>query len=159
MTKPSFVYATYIATTPDLLWQALVDADVARVYWRDPAGEGAAHVNVSDWRPGSRWEHQRDDAERTVDIVGQVVECLPPSRLVLTWARPRDEADATKHSRVTFEIKAEGAALVRLTVTHEDLEADPQMLAGISGGWPKILSNLKTLLETGHALSQSAVAA
>ncbi len=152
MTKPSFIYATYIATTADKVWQALVDADIARVYWRDPTGEGAAHVNVSDWQKGSRWEHQRDDAEGTVDIVGTVIESLPPSRLVLTWARPQDEADAAKHSRVTFEIVPEGAAMVRLTVTHEDLEDDPKMLSSISGGWPKILSNLKTLLETGHVL-------
>lgn len=150
MTAGSFVYATYIATTPQKLWQALVDVEVTSAYWRDPAGDGPARVNVSDWQVGSRWEHQRFDETRTADIVGKVVECTPPSRLIITWARPGDADDASKHSRVTFDIEPQSEALVRLTVTHEDL--DPQMLAGISGGWPRVLSNLKTLLETGHAL-------
>lgn len=156
MNKPSFLYVTYIATTPERVWRALIDTDVTREYWADPAGGSPAHVNVSDWRPGSRWEHQRDDDARTVDIVGQVVESVPPRRLVLTWARPTDAEDDSKHSRVTFEIDPQGEGVTRLTVTHEDLEHDPQMLAGISGGWPKVLSNLKTLLETGRALPRPA---
>jgi len=155
MTKPSFVYVTYIATTPEKVWQALVDTDVMRKYWADPTANSPAHVNVSDWIPGSPWEHQRLDDARTVDIVGKVVESTPPRRLVLTWARPGDAEDDSKHSRVTFDIEPQGDGLIRLTVTHEDLERDLQMLAGISGGWPKILSNLKTLLETGRALSRS----
>lgn len=67
--------------------------------------------------------------------------------------------DATKHSRVTFDLDPQGGGLVRLTVTHEDLERDPQMLEGISGGWPKVLSNLKTLLETGRPLPSSSARA
>jgi len=80
---------------------------------------------------------------------------IAPRRLVLTWARPKDFDDDSKHSRVTFEIAPEGKGLVRLTVTHEDLERDPDMLAGISSGWPMVLSNLKTFLETGRALPGS----
>jgi uncharacterized protein YndB with AHSA1/START domain len=151
MTKPSFVYVTYIATTPEKVWQAFVDTDVMRQYWIGPTAD-CARVNVSDWRPGSPWEHQRLDDARTVDIVGKVVESTPPRRLVFTWARPKDAEDDSKHSRVAIDIEPHGDGLVRLTVTHEDLERDPQMLAGISGGWPKVLSNLKTLLETGRAL-------
>ena len=151
MKKPDYVYVTYIATTPEKVWQALVDTDVTRQYWVDPT-VGCARVNVSDWKPGSRWEHQRIDEARTVDIVGKVVESTPPRRLVFTWARPADEADESKHSRVAFDIEPCGDGLVRLTVTHDDLERDPEMLTGISGGWPKVLSNLKTLLETGRAL-------
>ena len=149
MTKPSFVYVTYIATTPEKVWQAFVDTDVMREYW---IGADCARVNVSDWRPGSRWEHQRVAGTGTVDIVGKVVESTPPRRLVLTWARPKEAEDDSKHSRVAIDIEPQGDGLVRLTVTHEDLERDPQMLAGISGGWPKVLSNLKTLLETGSPL-------
>jgi uncharacterized protein YndB with AHSA1/START domain len=152
MTKPSFVYVTYIATTPEKLWQALTDPEVTRQYWFDPAGECVRRANVSDWKPGSRWEHQRVDEARTVDIVGKVLENDPPRRLVFTWARPAEADDDTKHSRVAFDLEAHGDTLVRLTVTHTDLERDPQMLSGISGGWPKVLSNLKTLLETGRAL-------
>jgi uncharacterized protein YndB with AHSA1/START domain len=155
MTKPSFVYVTYIATTPEKVWRALVDTDVTRQYWADPTANSPAHVNVSDWGPGSQWEHQRVDDARTVDMVGKVVESTPPRRLVLTWARPKDAEDDSKHSRVTFDIEPQGDGLVRLTVTHEDLEGDPQMFAGISSGWPKVLSNLKTLLETGRALPHS----
>ena len=154
MTKPSFVYVTYIATTPEKVWQAFVDTDVMRQYWVGPNSE-CARVNVSDWKPGSRWEHQRVDHSRTVDIVGKVVESIPPHRLVYTWARPSDAEDESKHSRVAIDIEPYGDGVVRLTVTHEDLERDPQMLAGISGGWPKVLSNLKTLLETGRALPRS----
>lgn len=155
MTKPSFVYVTYIAATAEKVWQALTDPEVMRQYWFDPAGECVRRVNVSDWKPGSRWEHQRVDDARTVDIVGKVIETSPPRRLVFTWARPAEADDDTKHSRVTFDIEPNGDALVRLTVTHDDLERDPQMLSGISGGWPKVLSNLKTLLETGHALPRA----
>jgi uncharacterized protein YndB with AHSA1/START domain len=157
MTKPDFVYVSYIATTPEKLWRALIDTELMREYWVGPDG-GCARVNVSDWKPGSRWEHQRLDEARTVDIVGKVVESTPPRRLVYTWARPKDEEDESRHSRVTFDIEPHGDGLVRLTVTHQDLERDPQMLAGVSGGWPKVLSNLKTLLETGRALPRSAVA-
>jgi uncharacterized protein YndB with AHSA1/START domain len=156
-TKPSFVYVTYIATTPEKVWQALVDPDVAREYWAGP--KGPAHVNVSDWQPGSGWEHQRADGSNTVDIAGTVVESTPPRRLVLSWARPKEIDDASKHSRVTFDIEAQDGGLVRLTVTHEDLERDAPMLAGISTGWPQVLSNLKTFLETGHALPRASSAA
>jgi uncharacterized protein YndB with AHSA1/START domain len=159
MTNPSFVYVTYIATTPQALWQALIDTELTRHYWVDPTGDSSAHVNVSDWRPESRWEHQRVDDARTVDIVGKVVESAAPHRLVLTWARPKDAEDVSSHSRVTFDIEPKGEGLVRLRVTHEDLENDPQMLAGISGGWPIVLSNLKTYLETGRALARPTAAA
>jgi uncharacterized protein YndB with AHSA1/START domain len=151
MTKPSFVYVTYIATTPEKVWQAMVDTEVMRQYWIGPSAD-CERVNVSDWKPGSRWEHQRLDAARTVDMTGKVVESDPPRRLVYTWARPAEAEDASKHSRVSIDIEPQGNGIVRLTVTHEDLERDPQMLTGISGGWPRVLSNLKTLLETGRPL-------
>jgi len=150
MTKPSFVYVTYIATMPEKVWRALIDTDITRQYW--VGSSGPAHVNVSDWKPGSRWEHQRVDETHTVDVVGTIVETTPPRRLVMTWARPAEADDAAKHSRVTFDVETQSDRLVRLTVTHEDLEHDPKMLAGISGGWPQVLSNLKTFLETGQPL-------
>jgi uncharacterized protein YndB with AHSA1/START domain len=151
MKKPDYVYVTYIATTPEKVWQALVDTDITRKYWGGP-NASAAHVNLSDWKPGSRWEHQRTDEAGTVDIVGKVVESTPPRRLVLTWARPNEAEDESRHSRVVFDIEPHSDGLIRLTVTHDDL--DPQMLEGISGGWPMVLSNLKTFLETGRSLSR-----
>ena len=158
MTKPDFVYVSYIATTPEKLWQALIDTELMRQYW---AGSTAAHahVNVSDWKPGSRWEHQRTDEAGTVDIAGKVIECTPPRRLAYTWARPAEFDDDSKHSRVSFDIEPHIDGLVRLTVTHDGLERDPKMLAGVSSGWPIILSSLKTLLETGRGLPRSARAA
>lgn len=154
MSKPDYVYVTYIATTPEKVWQALVDTDVTSQYWVDPSA-GCVRVNVSDWKVGSRWEHQRLDEAKTVDIVGKVVEANRPHRLVISWARPADFEDASKHSRVTFAVEPYSKGLIRLTVTHDGLANDPQMLEGISGGWPKVLSNLKTLLETGKALPNS----
>lgn len=157
MKKPDYVYVTYIATTPEKAWRALVDTDLMREWWVDPAA-GCARVNVSDWKPGSRWAHTRADATGAVDIVGKVIETTPPRRLVFTWARPNDAEDETRHSRVAFDIEPYGDGLVRLTVTHDDLDRDPDMLSGISGGWPKVLSNLKTFLESGRALQHSAAA-
>lgn len=110
------------------------------------------HRNVSDWQPGSTWQHQDYDDPSLVDIVGRVVESSPPRRLVLTWADPGDADDETKHSRVTFEIDPFFDS-VRLTVTHEELEPDSEMLQGIIQGWPAVLSSLKTLLETGKPLT------
>jgi uncharacterized protein YndB with AHSA1/START domain len=154
MRKPDYVYVTYIATTPEKVWQALVDTELMREWWVDP-NAGCARVNMSDWKPGSRWEHMRADGTGTVDIVGIVVEHTPPRRLVFTWARPSEAADESKHSRVAFDIEPYGNGLVRLTVIHDDLERDPKMLEGISGGWPKVLSNLKTFLESGRPLQQA----
>lgn len=155
MKKPDYVYVTYIATTPEKVWEALHDVDMMSKWWVDPKA-GCARVNVSDWRPGSRWEHTRVDGSNIVDIVGTVVENTPPSRLVFTWARPAEVEDESKHSRVAFDIEAYADGLVRLTVTHDDLAGDPKMLEGISGGWPTVLSNLKTFLETGRALPHTA---
>jgi uncharacterized protein YndB with AHSA1/START domain len=151
MTKPDFLYVTYIATTPDKVWQAFVDPDVMRRYWIGPTA-GSTRVNASDWKPGSRWEHQHGDDASAVDIVGKVVESLPPRRLSYTWARPSEAGDESKHSRVAIDIEPQDGGLVRLTLAHAGLERDPKMLAGVSGGWPRILSNLKSLLETGRPL-------
>jgi uncharacterized protein YndB with AHSA1/START domain len=151
MTQPSFVYVTYIATTPEKVWQALVDPEVTRRYWVGVKPDSPAHENISDWTPGSRWEHRRVDSG-AIDMAGKVVEHAPPRRLAYTWARPNEFDDESKHSAVSFDIEPLGSGLVRLTVTHDGLDGDPKMLAGISGGWPQVLSQLKTLLETGRTL-------
>jgi uncharacterized protein YndB with AHSA1/START domain/DNA-binding transcriptional ArsR family regulator len=140
--KPTFVYVTYIESTPDRVWDALTDADLSARYW--------GHSNVSDWRAGSRWEHRRIDGSEVADVVGEVVESDPPQRLVTTWSAPDGEAEP---SRVTFDIEPYGD-IVRLTVTHEDL-ADEAERAGAAAGWAAVLSNLKSLLETGRALPQA----
>ena len=143
MDKPKFVYVTYIATTPEELWSALVDPLITAEYWQ--------HVNVSDWQPGSTWEHRNSGVEDAPLLVGMVLESLPPRRLVLTWAFPDDAAREEKHTRVTFEIEPI-RGVVRLTVTHDRLEPDSEMLRGITNGWPKVLSSLKSFLEVGQPL-------
>ena len=102
MKKPDYVYVTYIATTSEKVWQALVDTDITRQYWGDPSA-GDAHVNVSDWKPGSQWQHQRTDAAGTVDIVGKIVESTPPRRPLITWARPT-EARTMQSTRASRSI-------------------------------------------------------
>lgn len=149
MTKPDYVYVTYIATTPEKAWQALTEVDLMRQWWVDPKA-GCARVNVSDWKPGSDWRHQRADGSDIVDILGKVVECTPPHRMVLTWGRPTEVNDLAKHSRLTIDIEPYTDTLVRVTVTHDGL--DEAMRNGISGGWPKVMSNLKTFLEVGRPL-------
>ncbi len=147
MAKPSFVYVTYIASTPEKVFRALTDPELTRRYWFN-------HRNASDWQAGSRWEHQDYDDAGTVDLVGRVLEVDPPRRLVVTWASPADEANAAGQSRVTYDV-APFQGGVRLIVTHDELEPGSDMDQGIRKGWPMVLSRLKTLLETGEPLAMS----
>jgi uncharacterized protein YndB with AHSA1/START domain len=145
MTKEttSFVYVTYILSTPEKVFEAITKPEVARRYW--------GHENVSDWNLGSKWEHVRADDKRTVQVVGKVVEVSPPTRLVITWANASQASDPASYSRVTFEIE-EYENMVRLTVSHDELEAGSGMAKGVSKGWPVVLSSLKSFLETGRGL-------
>lgn len=141
--KTSFVYVTYIRSTPEKVFEAITKPEIARRYW--------GHENVSDWQSGSVWEHVRADEQRTVNIVGKVVEVVPPVRLVITWAGPSQASDPASTSRVSFDIEAYDD-MVRLTVTHGELEAGSSMATGIQRGWPIVLSSLKSLLETGQGI-------
>lgn len=142
MSKPDFVYVTYIVTTPEKLWNALLDPELTKRYW-------ANHRNRSEWKKGSAWRHEIYDDPGTVHVEGRVIETDPPRRLVISWARPGEIDTEGRVSRVTFDVEPV-AHSVRLTVTHDEL--DPDMLRGISGGWPAVLSSLKTMLETGSAI-------
>jgi len=139
--KARFVYEIYIAASADTVWNALLDGEFTRQYW--------AKDNVSNWIPGSAWEHRGADGK--VAILGEVLEASRPNRLVITWARPADRQQRTRHSRVMFEIQPV-ADMVRLTITHDDLEAGSDMDRNIRQGWPRVLSSLKSLLETGRPL-------
>lgn len=137
-----FVYTTYIKTTPQRVWDAITTPEFSRQYW--------GKANVSDWKPGSKWEMTNDDG--SVQMTGDVLESQPPSRLVLSWVSPANRADKSEYSRVTFEIETMGD-LVRLNVIHDQLKPGSEMARSIAGGWPRVLSGLKTLLETGHVLA------
>ena len=141
--KPTFVYVTYIESTPEKVWHALTDADLTAAYW--------GHSNVSDWQAGSRWEHVRADGSGIADVVGTVIDAVPGQRLVLTFDAPAGEP-AADPSVVTFDI-TQFHDIVRLTVTHENL-ADQDAYEAVYAGWPAVCANLKSLLETGHTLPQ-----
>jgi uncharacterized protein YndB with AHSA1/START domain/DNA-binding transcriptional ArsR family regulator len=142
--KPSYVYVTYIHSTADRVWHALTDADLTAEYW--------GHRNVSEWQPGSSWEHRRTDGSGIADVVGTVLEAAPPERLVMTFGAPSGEP-ATEPSTVTFTIEPY-EDIVRLTVVHENL-ADEAEHEAAAAGWPAVLANLKSLIETGHVLPQA----
>jgi uncharacterized protein YndB with AHSA1/START domain/DNA-binding transcriptional ArsR family regulator len=134
--KPNYVYVIYIHATPERVWDALTDAELTAAYW--------GHRNVSDWVPGAEWRHVRTDGSGIADVVGEVLEADPPRRLVMTFG--------SEAARATFEIVPH-ADIVKLTVTHEGVEgADYE---AVSRGWPAVLSNLKSLLETGRVLPQA----
>ena len=147
MSKPKFVYVTYIRSTPDKVWQALTDQQMIRKYWFGMTAE-------CDWKPGSPWRLKFEDG-RTADS-GEVLEAVPPKRLVLKWRNEfKPELKAEGYSRCTMEIELAdyypdfGGKAVKLTITHELEGEGMKLIEAVSGGWPKVLSNLKSLLETG----------
>lgn len=143
MSKTEFVYTTYIKTTPEKLWGAITNPEFSRQYWV----EGI----VSDWKKGSKWQHIVGDNNPTCTIGGEILESVPHKRLVMTWADATDPDDIHQHSRVTFEIEKIGD-MVRLNVIHGNLKTGSIMAGKISIGWPRVLSSMKSFLETGVAL-------
>jgi uncharacterized protein YndB with AHSA1/START domain len=142
VSKSSFVYVTYIRATPEAVFDALTEAETTRQYW--------GHANVSDWKAGSPWKHV-DASNGAVRILGEVIECRAPRRLVISWAFPSEWSDKAKRSRVAFDIEPIGD-MVKLSVTHDELEQGSEMDRGIREGWPRVLASMKTFLETGKAL-------
>ena len=139
MSKPEFVYVTYIETTAEKLWQALTDGDFTERYW-------FGHRVASDWKAGStyRFAHQGKPS-----VEGKVLISDPPKRLAYSWDPCSADAKREQTSRVTFDLEPHGS-IVKLTVTHDDL--DEKTLGDISSGWPMVIASLKSLLETGREL-------
>jgi len=144
--KSKFVYVTYIRTTPKKLWEALTDPKFTRQYFY-------ATTHESTWKRGGSWTMRAPDGR--VTDAGEVVESKPPRKLVLKWRNElKDEYRAEGYSRMTYGIEKSGSS-VKLTVTHEMDVADSKFIDGVSGGWPPILSSLKSLLETGKPLKET----
>jgi uncharacterized protein YndB with AHSA1/START domain len=142
MSHDRFVYVTYIRTSPDKLWEALTSPDFTRQYWFGIWQDCA-------WTVGSPWTLRFADGR--VGDAGEVLEIDPPKRLVLRWRNEfRPELREEGFSRATFEL-AELDDLVKLTVIHEMDRPESKFIEAVSDGWPKILSSLKSLLETGVA--------
>jgi len=140
MARSTFLYATYIRTTPERLWSALTDPELMKEYWFGMHCE-------SDFAAGSPWRLVSESGE-TWDA-GEIVEADPPRRLVIRWEhRMRRELKAEGPSLCTMELVPTGQA-VKLTITHSVEREGSKLIEAVSGGWPKILSNLKSLLETG----------
>jgi uncharacterized protein YndB with AHSA1/START domain len=141
-----FVYVTYIRTTPEKLWQALIDPEFTRQYWCEAWQE-------SEWKPGASWRLMVPDG-RVADA-GEIIAFEPHRRIVLTWQNHLfPEAHAEGFSRLTYELEQVGQS-VKLTVTHEIDKPDSKLIQKVSGGWPLILASLKSLLETGASLEET----
>jgi len=157
MATTAFVYSTYIRTTPEQLWKALTEPAFTQAYW-DITFE-------TDWQVGSpmTWVNH---GVTIVDPEQKVLESDPYRRLSYTWHTftpelgARFEMDPSlpekmageSRSKATFDIEEQDHGQVKLTVLHEDLDADGSLIGMITQGWPAVLSSLKSFLETGEAL-------
>ena len=143
MARSTFVYVTYIRTTPEKLWSALTDPAFMQQYWFGVRGE-------SQWTAGSAWKNVSPQGQ--ILDAGEIVEAEPPRRLVIRWQNQfKPELKAEGDSLCTMEIETSGTA-VKLSITHT-IEREPsKFIEAVSGGWPKVISNLKSLLETGSAV-------
>lgn len=146
----TFVYVTYIRTSLQKLWQALIDPEFTRLYW-------AGCWQQSTWEPGAQWTLNIPDGR--VGDSGRVLEIDKPRLLVLEWRNEfRPELRLEGYSRCTFELETSKGVLeemVKLTVTHSMAREKSKFIEAVSNGWPVILSSLKSLLETGESLEST----
>lgn len=147
MARSTFVYVTYIRTTQEKLWSALTDAEFMQQYWFGVRCE-------SRWTAGSSWTMVAPDG--TITDAGEIIESEPPRRLVIRWRHENEPAlKGEGESLCTMELEPSSGA-IKLSITHT-IERNPsKFLDAVSGGWPKILCNLKSLLETGSAVLDEA---
>jgi uncharacterized protein YndB with AHSA1/START domain len=145
MARSTFVYVTYIRSTPEKLWLALTDVDYMRQYWFGMRCE-------SHWMAGSSWKRISNSGQ--IFDAGEIVEADAPRRLVIRWRHQnKPELKAEGDSLCTMELQPVETA-VRLSITHTVERQPSKFIEAVSGGWPKILSNLKSLLETGSTVLQ-----
>jgi uncharacterized protein YndB with AHSA1/START domain len=145
MSDSKFVYVTYIRATPEKIWEALTTPEFQRKFWFGGYQESA-------WTPGASWTLHVP--EIGIADAGEVLEAERPRRIVLKWRNEfRPELKEAGYTRCTFEIEKDGE-VTKLTVVHEAPAPHP-LIEAVANGWPKILSSLKTLLETGQVLPRS----
>jgi uncharacterized protein YndB with AHSA1/START domain len=143
MTESRFVYVTYINTTPRKLWDAMMSPEFMKQYFFGVTFD-------TDWKPGSDWRMIHTDGD--VTDAGQIIEFNPPSKLELSWRHEMSpEAKAEGYGRCRMEVEPAGEA-AKLTITHWSEVENSRMIAAVSGGWPQIISNLKSLIETGKVV-------
>lgn len=124
---------------PERLWSALTDPGLNKQYWF------GCHCQ-SQWTPGSSWKLVSGDGQ--VPDSGEIVEAAPRRRLVIRWEHDKPDLKAEGASLWTIELEPSETA-VKLSITHT-IEREPsKLIAAVTGGWPKVISNLKSLLETG----------
>lgn len=141
--ESNFVYVTFIRTSPEKLWSALTDPDQMREYWFGMQFK-------TEWKTGATWQMVFPDGK--VADTGEILELEPPKRIRLKWRNEfRPELKAEGFAYCTIEIEPYGES-VRLSITHSMERAESKFIQAVSGGWPKILSNLKSLLETGKVV-------
>jgi uncharacterized protein YndB with AHSA1/START domain len=142
MNKPSFVYVTYIASTPDKVFKALTSADATSKFW-------FGNAVTSDWKVGSPMTFRR---EGKLIVEGKILENDPPRRLSYTFRSMHEPFNGSEPaSRVVFDLEQQRDQ-VKLTVTHDDFVEDSKVFVGISNGWPLVLSSLKSYLEANRVL-------
>jgi uncharacterized protein YndB with AHSA1/START domain len=144
MNKSSFVYVIYIRTTPEKLWEALLTPEFQRTYWFGMTLE-------SSWTPGAAWKMLFPDGK--VADTGEILEIEKLKLIVIRWRNEfRPELKAEGYSVCRIELEQADDATVRLSIRHEIDKPGAKFIEAVSGGWPKIMSSLKSLLETGAPL-------
>ena len=143
MARSTFVYVTYIRTTPEKLWSALTDPEFMKQYWFGVHGE-------SRWTAGYSWKSVSPRGQ--ILDAGEIVEAEPPRRLVIRWQNQfKPELKAEGESLCTMELEASGPA-VKLSITHTIDREPSKFIAAVSAAWPMAISNLKSVLETGSVV-------
>jgi uncharacterized protein YndB with AHSA1/START domain len=141
MSKPEFIYTTYIETSAEKLWDALTDGDFTERYW-------FGNRVTSDWKVGSPYRFANQGKPM---VEGKVLVSDPAKKLAYSWDVVKEGADRERTSRVTFDIEPRGK-VVKLTIAHDNLGEAGKTLRSVSGGWPMVMASLKSFLETGRGL-------
>ena len=147
MAESRFLYVTYIRAPAEKVWEHLTSPELNKQFW-------SGFHQDSSWKVGDAYKITSPDG-RVYDE-GKVLACEPPKRLSVSWKHLVDEAmKAEGESTATFELEPAGEGVTKLTLTHSIPVSPSKLVAAVAGGWPSILSSLKSLLETGRALEIS----